>query len=170
MTHAEQEPTSADPDSDEEADLVLSLETETGLLTNQHTKGNWNSIGKWNNWWCILTLIEFPIFSLFFQISVVFCRPFNIIIETFYDYFLWVLHAIVFHNFCDKALLRLDVSVESSEEPPPRKGFLIWLFWEVKKPERLRINESQGLSACHFKQREKKNNKQWLSKFKVYKC
>lgn len=40
MTHAEQEPTSADPDSDEEADLVLSLETETGLLTNQHTKGN----------------------------------------------------------------------------------------------------------------------------------
>jgi hypothetical protein len=37
--HAEQEPTSVDPDSDEEADLVLSLETETGLLTNQHTKG-----------------------------------------------------------------------------------------------------------------------------------
>jgi hypothetical protein len=37
--HAEQEPTSSDPDSDEEADLVLSLETETGLLTNQHTKG-----------------------------------------------------------------------------------------------------------------------------------
>jgi hypothetical protein len=35
----EQEPTSADPDSDEEADLVLSLESETGLLTNQHTKG-----------------------------------------------------------------------------------------------------------------------------------
>jgi hypothetical protein len=35
----EQEPTLADPDSDEEADLVLSLETETGLLTNQHTKG-----------------------------------------------------------------------------------------------------------------------------------
>lgn len=35
----EQEPTSADVDSDEEADLVLSLETETGLLTNQHTKG-----------------------------------------------------------------------------------------------------------------------------------
>lgn len=38
----EQPPTSSDPDSDEEADLVLSLETETGLLTNQHTKGEGN--------------------------------------------------------------------------------------------------------------------------------
>jgi hypothetical protein len=49
---SEQEPTSSDPDSDEEADLVLSLETETGLLTNQHTKGkrklNWeNEIIYW---------------------------------------------------------------------------------------------------------------------------
>jgi hypothetical protein len=35
----EQEPSLSDPDLDEEADLVLSLETETGLLTNQHTKG-----------------------------------------------------------------------------------------------------------------------------------
>lgn len=38
----EQEPTHSDPDPDEEGDLVLSLETETGLLTNpnnQHTKG-----------------------------------------------------------------------------------------------------------------------------------
>lgn len=40
----EQEPTSSDPDSDEEADLVLSLETETGLLTNQHAKGKGNRI------------------------------------------------------------------------------------------------------------------------------
>jgi hypothetical protein len=35
----EQEPSMADSDSDPEEDLVLSLETETGLLTNQHTKG-----------------------------------------------------------------------------------------------------------------------------------
>lgn len=45
--YVEQEPTLSDPDSDEEADLVLSLETETGLLTNQHTKGkrklNWGN-------------------------------------------------------------------------------------------------------------------------------
>lgn len=46
ITDTEQEPTSSEPDSDEEADLVLSLETETGLLTNQHTKGKGNRIGK----------------------------------------------------------------------------------------------------------------------------
>jgi len=41
VDYTEQEPAEqSDHDSDEEADLVLSLETETGLLTNQQTKGN----------------------------------------------------------------------------------------------------------------------------------
>lgn len=39
IQNVEQKPSLSDPDSDEEADLVLSLETETGLLTNHHTKG-----------------------------------------------------------------------------------------------------------------------------------
>jgi hypothetical protein len=40
----EQEPTHAESDSDEEGDFALSLETETGLLTNpnQHAKGDGN--------------------------------------------------------------------------------------------------------------------------------
>lgn len=41
----EQEPTHMESDLDEEGDIALSLETETGLLTNpnQHAKGikNW---------------------------------------------------------------------------------------------------------------------------------
>ncbi|CRK87984.1 CLUMA_CG001770, isoform A [Clunio marinus] len=61
----EQEPTSSDPDSDEEADLVLSLETETGLLTNQHTKDHSASSSK------PFTIVFFECYMiLFFTIFV----------------------------------------------------------------------------------------------------
>lgn len=114
FNNLEQEPTSSDPDSDEEADLVLSLETETGLLTNQHSKGkrklNWGNeiidAASDSNW----------IFHFFpFQFS--WHRPLNIVIETFHHYFLWVLHDTVFYDFCNEALLRLDVFVELSQKP-----------------------------------------------------
>lgn len=117
----EQEPTSADPDSDEEADLVLSLETETGLLTNQHTKGKNEEeieLGNWNNWWCIQSLIEFStlVFPFYLVPFYSWSRPFNIIIETFYHHIFRVLHDTIFYDFCNEALLRLDVFVELSQK------------------------------------------------------
>lgn len=123
LSHSvEQEPTSADPDSDEEADLVLSLETETGLLTNQHTKGK-----RKLNWkrriidGAFSTLIEFHILCSLPPPTACQCRPLNIIIETFYHHLLRVLHDTIFYDFCNETLLRLDLFAELSQKPHDRR-------------------------------------------------